>query len=563
MSTRARSFAKGSAWLSFALVLAEGAFGQSLVFGFDGAAPGALQGHSVSGAGDVDGDQVPDLVVGSPGTDVGGLDSGSVRIYSGATGALLHTLNGLPGEGLGHVVRGAGDVNADGFDDVIAGGPRAKVDGVPRGRVLLVSGLDGSVLQDFRGAAENDLFGAAVAGVGDLDGDAYDDIAIGIPRFDENGVNAGRVIVLSGATGGLLFFVDGDSAEDRLGFSVAGVGDVDGDLVPDLAVGAPGDDDHGLQAGSVRVFSGATSAILYTFHGDGAGDQLGFSVGAAGDANGDGRADVVAGADEDSTNGSKAGLARVFSGLDGSVLHTLLGDAANDRFGRSVAGVGDVDGDGLDDFVVGALRDDDGGLDAGSVRIYSGANGSLLARFDGAAGDEIGQAVAGPGDVNGDGLPEVMYGAVRADGAGSDAGRAIVASPSTLTLAAAVHEISLSAGGAAPFVLRAGAAHAGSIYWMLGSLSGTSPGIANFGGLRLPLNLDPYLVLTLKQPFNPLFHSYFGLLDENGEGAAAMIVPPGTDAEFVGILFHHAYVAMAVSGIADLISNPVPLTTVP
>jgi hypothetical protein len=135
----------------------------------------------------------------------------------------------------------------------------------------------------------------------------------------------------------LLFFMDGDSAEDRLGFSVAGVGDVNGDRVPDLAVGAPGDDNQGLQAGSVRVFSGATGAILYTFHGDGAGDQLGFSVGAAGDANGDGRADIVAGADEDGTNGSKAGLARVFSGLDGFVLHTLFGDAANDRFGRSVA----------------------------------------------------------------------------------------------------------------------------------------------------------------------------------------------------------------------------------
>ncbi len=111
--------------------------------------------------------------------------------------------------------------------------------------------------------------------------------------------------------------------------------------------------------------------ILFTFDGDSAGDFFGISVSGAGDVNADGFADLIVGANGDDNNGTRSGSARVFSGLDGSILFTFDGDSAGDRFGTSVSGAGDVNGDGFADLIIGAHLDDNNGTDSGSARVIS------------------------------------------------------------------------------------------------------------------------------------------------------------------------------------------------
>ena len=169
-------------------------------------------------------------------------------------------------------------------------------------------------------------------------------------------------------------------------------------------MGARGDDTIGRNSsnGSARVFSGVDGSVLYNFEGDSARDGFGGSVSGAGDVNGDGFADLIVGAPFDDNNGSISGSARVFSGVDGSVLYDFDGDSAGDLFGGSVSSAGDVNGDGFDDLIVGANCDDNNGTRSGSARVFSGVDGSVLYNFNGdSADDGLGGSVSGAGDVNG------------------------------------------------------------------------------------------------------------------------------------------------------------------
>ena len=151
----------------------------------------------------------------------------------------------------------------------------------------------------------------------------------------------------------VLHTFDGESADDYLGVSVSGAGDVNRDGFADLICGAYG---YGW-VGAAYVFSGVDGSILYTFVGDSTNDYFGYSVSGAEDVNGDGFPDFIVGAFGADINGKNSGRARVFSGLDGSVLYTFDGDSKFDNFGWSVSGAGDVNGDGFGDLIVGAPFD--------------------------------------------------------------------------------------------------------------------------------------------------------------------------------------------------------------
>ncbi len=345
-------------------------------------------GMSVDGGGDVDGDGRPDVIVGALGYTVGG----RAEVYSGRTGSLLHV---LPAPGFMSCAL-AGDVDGDGHEDAIVG--FSDFSAADKARVF--SGASGAVLHTFASSLVDDGFGASVAGAGDVDGDGFADLIVGAPQTSNSNPGPGFVRVFSGASGALLHEFFGLATGDNFGYSVDGAGDVDADGQADLVVGAWRNDLGGAEAGMLQVLSGATGQVLHQILGAKAQDWLGQSVAGAGDVDGDGHDDFLAGAPGDGTGGSLAGSASIYSGFDGNRLFTFFGTFLANQLGTSVSGAGDVDGDQILDVVVG----NGGGQSA--ARVFSGADGSLVLLVEG-----INVAsVSGAGDVDGDGQAEILVG---------------------------------------------------------------------------------------------------------------------------------------------------------
>ena len=310
-------------------------------------------------------------------------------------------------------------MNGDGFDDLIVGAYSDDNNGQSSGSARVFSGVDGSVLYTFFGDSTGDVFGWSVDGAGDVNLDGHADLIVGAKWDDDGGAESGSARVFSGADGSILYNFYGGSSRDQFGVSVAGAGDVNRDGFADVIVGEWLDNDNGTDSGSASVLSGADGSLIYRFHGDSVADYFGVSVNGAGDVDRDGYADLIIGAYCDDDTGTDAGSAKVMSGATGAVLFTFFGDLPMDHFGLSVAGAGDVNDDGHDDLIVGTRYDDDGALNAGSARVFSGADGAILNTFYGAStGDALGSSVAGAGDYNADGFDDLIVGAMWEDSRG-------------------------------------------------------------------------------------------------------------------------------------------------
>jgi hypothetical protein len=523
---------------------------------FIGRNAGDVAGLAVSSAGDVNGDGYEDLLVGAATADGGGADSGEVYLIFGrsTTGWRSLTdsggnfnLNNLSdpngtvrflgrnaGEQAGSAVSAAGDVNNDGYDDILIAAQNADGGGTDSGEVYLILGrstTNWQTLTDANGdfnldnmsdangtirflgrneVATGDKIGRWVNGAGDVNNDGYADILIGTEMADGGGTTSGEVYLVLGRStanwqtltdaagdfnldnmsdaNGTVRFI-GRNTNERAG-GASGAGDVNNDGYDDVLVAAWDAGGGGVQSGEVYIILGRSTANWQTLTdaagnfnldnlsdanntvrliGRNANDSTGQSISSAGDVNRDGYDDILMGAQVADGGGIGVGTGEVYLILGRSTANwQTLTDAAGDfnldnmsdangtvrfigrnmgdQLGFAVNSAGDTNGDGYSDILISAWQADGGGADSGEIYLVLGrstanwqaltdvsgnfsitntsdANGTVrfLARN---AGDRLSQFIGSAGDANGDGLPDIFIGARNADTGGADAGEA-------------------------------------------------------------------------------------------------------------------------------------------
>jgi Ca2+-binding RTX toxin-like protein len=386
-------------------------------------------------------------------------------------------------------VSSAGDLNGDGYDDMIIGAAGNDGGGSAAGAAYVIFGkasgfgtIDLTSLaaaDGFKIVGENDvdIAGQSVSSAGDVNGDGFDDLIIGSRYNDAGGSNAGAAYIIFGKETGFAnidlaslaiedgFKIIGDAASDETGISVSSAGDVNGDGFDDVIIGAFrafGGGTYG-SAGMAYVIFGKASGFAtvdlttlgtsegFRLIGPTSYDWAGFSVSSAGDINGDGFDEVIVSAPYNEIGGNYAGTSYVIFGkASGSAdidLETLasdqgfriVGETGYDFSGWSVSNAGDVNGDGFDDIIIGARGNDEGGSLAGAAYVIYGKTGgfgdvdlSTLSDSDGfkivgdAVGDQAGTSVSAAGDINGDGIGDLLVGSDTNDGGGTDAGATYV-----------------------------------------------------------------------------------------------------------------------------------------
>jgi hypothetical protein len=403
------------------LALAARATAQGELFTLRGDAAGDQLGWSVATLGDVDGDGRSDFAAGAPGNDFAGSDAGQVKVFSGATHQVLWTLYGTTvGGKFGHAVAAAGDIDLDGRADLIVGAPGSS----NTGYVRVFSGQAGAILYTLSATSADYLFGAAVAGGSDVDGDAIPDLLVGAP---DAVFGDGRAHVFSGASGALIrsHFAASPGSGENLGFAVAFIGDTNGDGRGEYVIGAPA---PLVGPGYVMCRNGLNGMQRWLRYGnDPSGySEFGFALAAIGDINGNGTADVLA-ADrlENDPAASGVGQVRVLEAMSGTPIASYFGSVAHSGLGLALTSVGDVDGDGIDEFA--AAAPGAAGASAASataapteIRKFA-ASAALLTLPPGDANDRFGHSLAS-GDANGDGLRDLIVGEPLDDDNGLDSG---------------------------------------------------------------------------------------------------------------------------------------------
>ncbi|MGH7150644.1 MAG: FG-GAP repeat domain-containing protein, partial [Planctomycetota bacterium] len=286
-----------------------------------------------------------------------------VRVYSGSGGATLFVFPGFGG------VAGLGDIDGDGFGEIAVGD--MTVDSSPTaidaGAVTIHSGQTGATLQTFLGWSSYQVLGAAVAAAGDLNGDGTPDVIAGAPTlYPFLATTNAYVQVYSGTGGAPLLSLTSLFGSDRLGAAVAGGSDVTGDGVPDILAGGPASVNN---TGIAHLFSGSTGAVFFTLIVPGFPSSWGSSVGLPGDVDGDGSNDMLVGGPGTFAGQPTLGRVTIYSGASGLEILNITNASVPAGFAQSAAPAGDVNGDGFPDVVIGSV----GAGNQGTVFVYSGA----------------------------------------------------------------------------------------------------------------------------------------------------------------------------------------------
>ena len=433
-------------------------------------------GCSVASAGDINGDGYADVVVGAPWYNS---RVGQAFVYLGSASGLSAGSNWsdsgrVSGSEFGTSVASAGDVNGDGYADVIVGSPYYSLSMSGQGHACVYYGSGdglGESGSEYNAdwIAESDqisgYFGISVASAADVNGDGYADVIVGAYGFDNGQTDEGRAYLYHGSASGLSatasWIAESDQDGAGLGISVASAGDVNGDGYADVIVGANQYDNGQTDEGAAFVWLGSASGVnegvagtptnaAWAGESDQAGAGFGVSVASAGDVNGDGYADVIVGANQYDTSQTDGGRAFVYlgsaAGLSAAPNWTAQSGQNGARFGNSVASAGDVNGDGYADVIVGSNLHDNGQADEGAAYVWhgsaSGVNGGVAGTPMNAPwsaetnqeGAGFGISVASAGDVNGDGYADVIVGADQYDTSQTHGGRVFVYHGSALGL---------------------------------------------------------------------------------------------------------------------------------
>jgi uncharacterized repeat protein (TIGR01451 family) len=422
----------------------------------------AYFGWSVATAGDVNGDGYADVIVGAYFYDNGQADEGRAFVYLGSAAGLAATAawsaeSDQANARFSYSVATAGDVNGDGYADVIVGAYFYDNDQTDEGRAYVYLGSAAGLAATAAWTAESDQanadFGYSVATAGDINGDGYADVIVGALNYDNGQADEGRAFVYLGSAAGLaataVWMAESDQAYAWFGYSVAPAGDVNGDGYADVIVGAYQYDNGQTDEGRAFVYFGSAAGLAttaaWTAESDQAGANFGYSVATAGDVNGDGYADVIVGSYFYDNGQTDEGRAYVYLGSAAGPAATAGWTAESDQafaqFGSSVATAGDVNGDGYADVIVGAHYYDNGQSDEGRAYVYLGSAAGPAATVAWTAESDqasalFGNSVATAGDVNGDGYADVIVGAYRYDNGQADEGRAYVYLGSAAGLAA-------------------------------------------------------------------------------------------------------------------------------
>ncbi|MAB78173.1 MAG: hypothetical protein CMJ89_02365 [Planctomycetes bacterium] len=331
----------------------------------------------------------------------------SLALCLPATGqGTLFDVSGAVIDSYGQVCDYVGDTDGDGFGEVMVGAWRDNHGGLnDPGSVFLYSGADGSLISKIHGTGAGDHMGFGSSGAGDMNGDGFMDICAAADEDDVVGVgsNAGSASIISGIDGSVLYTFVGENQGDLFGWSTAAVGDVNDDGRDDVVVGALLAEDTGTpnNAGSITVFSGMDGSVIHRIFGDAGGGSLGSNVGRAGDINNDGFMDLIA---------QQGNQVRVFSGMTGAEIWRRNASGGALKLSGGI----DTNCDGFDDFLIGAGGASSG---AGRFQIISGLDNSvLLILFGDNAGDQMGAGIVGAGDLDSDGYGDVAVGMPGWDG---------------------------------------------------------------------------------------------------------------------------------------------------
>lgn len=411
---------------------------------------GALLGFSVASAGDVNADGYSDVLAGAPHYDNGEDEEGAAFLYYGSANGLSPTPtvfeSNQPHAEMGYSVSGAGDINADGFSDIALAAPFYDKGETDEGVVFVHLGSAKGVKPVPAVILERDQFeaqfGISVALAGDVNADGFSDLLVGANAYDQGEINEGAAFVFYGSKIGISPLkqtaLESNQANAMMGSSVAGAGDVNADGYGDVVIGATFYDQGQAGEGAAFVYLGSAQGVVdnpVVIQGNQAHAHMGSSVTSAGDVNGDSYADIIVGAPHYDKLYANQGLANVYfgsaTGINVNTPIGLAGKQMNEEFGRSVACAGDVNGDSFADIIIAGRTQGKGLADEGAASLFNGfpagVNKQPASTFrSNQANALFGQSIASAGDVNGDGFSDLVIGAYLYDAGQSNEGIAMI-----------------------------------------------------------------------------------------------------------------------------------------